>query len=163
AHPGGKTSHARLLIVCGTVCMLAGLGSNVFLAYQAQAHNWNIPADVGWVKWFALYAGVGMAAVGALLGLLTAVVGRALKGADSPRYSLMVWAICRWFLGVVAGLIVGAIAGMAVGSALAVNRADTARIAGGVIVGAFVGAALGGRRAWLVMLGCTIAGYFVGS
>jgi hypothetical protein len=44
-----------------------------------------------------------------------------------------------------------------------VSQGDTRRIAGGVIAGAFIGAALGWRRSWLVMLGCTIAGYFVGS
>jgi hypothetical protein len=63
----------------------------------------------------------------------------------------------------VAGLIVGALLGVAVGSALAGSLSETERLIGGVVVGAFVGAALGGPRNWLIVLGCLIGGYFVGS
>jgi hypothetical protein len=65
-------------------------------------------------------------------------------------------------LAVLAGALVGAIGGAGVGVGLATHDRTEVRVIGGILVGACVGAALGGRRSWVLILGCAVAGFFVG-
>lgn len=159
--PAGPTP-GRLVVLCGTVCILAVLAANVFLGYEAAAHGWSISEDVLLLKWLALLAGIGMVGVGVLFGLFGRP-GRLVPGQrPQARPAEIAWLIARWLLGTLAGLVVGGIGGAAIGGALAVNTSEQVRLVGGVLAGAFVGAALGRRRAGLVIFGCALAGYFVG-
>lgn len=162
-------AQGRVLIICGTLCILTALAGNVFLAYQAAAHHWTVPTDAERVKWFALLAGIGMVAGGIVVSV-RGTRARARRRSSTPaarlqptRYGRFVWAVLRWCLGVLAGVIVGAIAGAAVGGGLAINQSLAVRVIGGVVTGAFFGGSLGGRRSALIIFGCALAGYFVGN
>jgi hypothetical protein len=69
----------------------------------------------------------------------------------------------RWLFSVCGGALIGGIVGAGIGGALAVYTSDQTRTVGTTLFGAFVGAALGRRRVWLVILGCALAGYLIGS
>jgi len=157
----GGSATGRLILVCGTLCILAVVAANTFLDYESAAHGWTINAHTIAVKWYALAAG----AVLAVLGILVSAVGSLTRGSlrAGQRPGEAAWSVVRWLLAVSGGLIVGGIAGAAVGGALASNESANVRAVGSAAVGAFFGAALGRRRAWLVVLGCGITGYFVGT
>ena len=152
----------RVVVICGTACILAVLAANVFLGYEAAAHGWTISEDVVLLKWLALVAGIGMVGIGILFGLFGNRSGRLAAGQRPyARPGEIAWMIVRWFLGALAGLIVGGLAGASIGIALA-NSSQQVKSTCGIVVGAFAGAALGRRRAWLVIFGCALAGYFAG-
>jgi hypothetical protein len=112
-----------------------------------------------------LMAGVGMVVVGVgmrMIGVLTDRWNRAQAG-QPVRPGGVLWQVVRWLLGLLAGIVVGGIAGGVIGAALANQDDERVRLGGSVLVGAFAGVALGGRRAWLVILGGAITGYFAGS
>lgn len=159
----GALGPGRMILLCGTACILAVLGVSAFLDYQSGTHGWSTSPDTVTLKWYALVAGMAMAGLGVVIIVLRTLFGpRARMAGHRPGETA--WAVIRWLLAVVGGLIIGAIAGAAVGGALARDDADPLlRTYGCAAVGAFVGAALGRRRAWLVILGGGIVGYFVGS
>src|SRR5262249_26066809 len=99
---------------------------------------------------------------GTLMSLVGGLTGRWLRLAavQRARSGRPGWG--RRLLGSLGGLVVGAIAGAAVGGALAHAPTDMVRLAGSSLVGLVGGAGLGGRRAWLIMLGCGLAGYLIG-
>jgi hypothetical protein len=160
-----RTMPGRLVILCGTACILTVLGCSAFLDYEAAANEWIIPEETVTVKWYALLAGIGMVALGVLASTMAALVGWGVRrpGQRSSGPGEVVWLVTRWLLATIAGVIVGGLAGAAAGGALAVNESPEVRVAGSMVVGAFVGAALGRRRVGLVILGCTLAGYFTGT
>jgi serine/threonine protein kinase len=158
---GGGSKTGRLILVCGTLCILAVVAANTFLDYESAAHGWTISSHTIAVKWYALAAGAVLAALGILVSVASGLTRSSLRAGQRPGEAA--WAVVRWLLAVFGGLIVGGIAGAAVGGALAQNESANVRTAGSAAVGAFFGAALGRRRAWLVVLGCGITGYFVGT
>ncbi|MBY0527564.1 MAG: serine/threonine protein kinase [Gemmataceae bacterium] len=165
APPAPAATPGRLIILCGTACILGVVGADAFLVYEASANGWELPGEPLW-KGVALAAGVAMAGAGVLVGIVGALSGRGIRMPGQrpvTRPGEIAWMIVRWLLGTAAGLIVGSIAGAAVGGALAVADTPQVRAIGSTVVGAFAGAALGRRRVWLVILGFGIVGYFVGT
>jgi serine/threonine protein kinase len=159
--PAAGSATGRLVLVCGTLCILAVVVANAVLDFEAAAHGWTISSHTIAVKWYALAAGAIMVVLGILISAAGSLTGSRLRAGQRPGETA--WGVVRWLLAVFGGLIVGGIAGGAVGGALARNDSENMRAAGSAAVGAFFGAALGRRRAWLVVLGCGIAGYFVGT
>ena len=163
--PSGTPGLSRMVILCGTLLILAVLAADMFLAWQSAERSWALPEHVIGLTTLTLYAGIGMVLTGItmrMIGVLTERWNRAVAG-QPARPGGVLWLVIRWFLGLVAGIVVGAIAGGVIGAALANHDNEQVRLAGSVIVGAFAGAALGGRRAWLVILGGAITGYFAGT
>jgi hypothetical protein len=147
------------MVFCGTLCILAVLGANVYLAREAMSQQWTLPAEVLLVTQWALWAGLAIAAVGVVLSVGSALLGRQLRAAqraDGPSWG-------RRLLGGLLGLALGGAGGAVIGSSLARSPETNVRLAGGVAVGAFVGAALGGRRNLLIIIGGAIAGWFIGT
>jgi hypothetical protein len=163
--PTVSATPGRLVILCGTACILMVLACKSFLDYQAAANGWLLPEETTTVSHYALLAGIGMVGIGVLAGTMAALVGWGVRrpGQRSSGPGEVIWLVTRWLLAALAGIIVGGLGGAAVGGALAVNDSPEVRVGGSVIVGAFVGAALGRRRTFLVILGCAIAGYFAGT
>jgi len=161
-----RSGAGRLLVVCGTVCILTVLAVDALLTYQLAMSG--VPAPEGSLHFqgWALALGAAMVALGVLLSVI-ASVGRRLTAGSRPAQALrlgeMIAAGGRWLLRALAGVIVGSIGGAAVGAALAINGSDQIRTVGATCVGVFVGAALGRRRAWLAIIGCGLVGYFAGS
>jgi serine/threonine protein kinase len=154
----GRSSAGLPILLAGTVCILAAVGANVFLATEeAKRLPWTIPADVLWLCQLALWAGIGLAGIGVLLIIISLLASRWLRRSTHAGNGV---SLVRRLLGCLAGLIVGLGGGAVVGAALAHNQNQQVRLAGSIIVGLFVGCALGGRR-WLIVLGCALAGYFV--
>jgi tRNA A-37 threonylcarbamoyl transferase component Bud32 len=158
------------LIICGTLCVLAVIAGNVFLSHQAAANDWRLSEDLPFVKWYGLLAGMGqiagmgMVATGVVMSIVAGLGERFLPaGRIRTRPGRMARVAARWMLAVLAGSLVGAIGGAGVGIGLASHTREEVRIIGGVLVGAIVGAALGGWRSWVLILGCAVAGFFVGS
>jgi serine/threonine-protein kinase len=166
------------LIVCGTLCILAVIGGQYFLAYQAAAQQWSFSEELRFVRWFvlltsaSLFAGIGMVGIGIVMSIVGSMGERfagvggdrsvsRYRGVRSP--GRMARAAGRWLLGVLAGALVGALVGAGVGVGLATHDRTEVRILGGIVVGAFVGTALFGWRSWALILGCAVAGFFVGS
>jgi len=157
--PAGRSVPGLAMVLCGTLCILAVVGANAYLAREAMSQRWTLPPEVLLVAQWALWAGVGIAAVGVILSLGSALLGRPLRAAqraDGPSWG-------RRLLGGLLGLLLGGLAGAVIGSSLARSPEPQVRLASGVVVGAFVGAALGGRRNLLIVIGGAIAGWFVGS
>jgi serine/threonine protein kinase len=155
----GRSSSGLAILICGTICILAVLAGNIYLAQQIGTGQLTVPDDVLFIKQVALWTGVGLAGFGVLtmaLGSLLARLFRAQRGGEANGGSWL-----RRLLGGLAGSIVGAIGGAVIGGALARIEPANMRLLGSVGVGAFVGAALGGRR-WLIVVGCALVGYFVG-
>jgi serine/threonine protein kinase len=157
----GRWGPGLPILICGTICILAVLAGNVFLAYEAGTRQWTIPDDVLQIKQWAMLAGIGMAAIGIFVSIIASVLGRRPRPRQGGDANGTHW--LRRVLGGLAGLIVGGICGAVIGSSLARNEAEPIRLTAGVVLGAFVGAALGGRRSWLIVVGCGLAGYFVGT
>jgi serine/threonine-protein kinase len=160
------------LIICGTLCLLSVIGGNIFLAYAATANQWEFSEKLLFVRWYAFIAGLGMSAgigmvgIGVVMSLIGALGERLVWSGERRvrvRPGRMARAAARWMLAVLAGALVGALAGGGVGVGLATHHREEVRIIGGILVGAFVGAALGGWRSWVLILGCAVAGFFVGS
>lgn len=160
---GGRAPSSGLaILICGTICILAVLAGNTYLAHAIGTGQLAVPDDVLFIKQVALWTGVGLAAVGVLALVLGGIIGRRLRSAQRGADSANGGSWLRRLLGGLAGAIVGAIGGAVIGGSLAKAEPANTRLVGSVIVGAFVGAALGGRRNWLIVVGCALAGYFVG-
>jgi hypothetical protein len=154
----GRSLPVRTTLIGGVACILAVVAANALIAHDALLRAWNVPDEVFVIKEAALITGIVLAGVGVLMGIAEVLGGRWLKAsAQRPQGSRG-----RSLLGGIAGLIVGALAGGGVGGALALTPAAEFRLAGSIAFSAFVGAALARRRPWLVVLGCAMAGYFVG-
>jgi hypothetical protein len=165
AQPTTRPGTSKLLILCGTACILGTLGAEAFLATHL-AGTPEALAETTFVKAWALAVGGGMVAVGVLLVVVGTLSGRyGLLPGQRPRVvrpAEIAWGIVRWIFSVCGGALIGGIAGAGIGGALAVYGSDQLRVVGSTAFGAFVGAALGRRRVWLVILGCGLAGYLVG-
>lgn len=151
------------LLFCGTLCVVAGVAGAVLLEHEAASRAWPIPEDFILVSRIGAIAGAALAGFGLLLCLVDPVrlLLRASAAGRTAPFTSAPWP--RRLLGALLGLLVGVIAGAAVGGALAsANTAEEVRRIGTVAIGAFVGAAFGGRRAWLLVLGLALVGYFIG-
>jgi hypothetical protein len=151
AAPPHRPLPARTALLGGVACILAVVAGNVFLTYALPSHVWTSPDDT-LLKLLALFAGIALSAVGVLLALAEARVGRGVRPAGRGLS----------LAGGLAGLLVGAVAGGTVGGALAKTESPETRLVATVVVGGVVGLALARRRAWLVVLLCALAGYFAG-
>jgi hypothetical protein len=162
------------LVICGTICILAVIAGNVFLAHEAAANQWQFSEEILFVKWYALFAGVslfagiGMIVIGALMSAIAGVGARLLPAVSSGRSVRLrprraARAVARWLLGALAGIVLGGMVGAVVGLGLATHNREVVRIVGSVIIGVVVGAALFGWRSWLLILTCAVAGFFVGT
>lgn len=160
------------LIICGTICILAVMAGNFYLAYEAAANNWANLNDILYVKWYwlfataGLFAGIGMILIGTLMNLLGAVAEKLFTVADHKpmlRQRRLARSIARWLVGVLVGVVIGVVGGAAFGAGLANHDSERVRIIGGTVFGLLIGAALGGWRAWTVVLACGLIGFFVGS
>jgi tRNA A-37 threonylcarbamoyl transferase component Bud32 len=157
----GRSSSGLAILICGTICILAVVAGNTYLAQQIGTGQLTVPDDVLFIKQVALWTGVGLAGFGVLTLALGSLLARRLRSAQrAGEANGGSW--LRRLLGGLAGSIVGAIGGAVVGGALGKTEPANMRLLGSVVVGAFVGAALGGRRNWLIVIGCALAGYFVG-
>ncbi len=157
---GAGRSWAGLpILFAGTACILAAVGANAYLGYEsASKPDWTISGDLLQLLQLALWAGIGLAGLGAVMIAVASLVGRWLRRPPRPSSN---GSLLRKTFGLLAGLIVGGGGGAGIGAALAHGETPQLRLIGSVVVGAFVGCALGGRR-WLIVLGCVIAGYFIG-
>ncbi len=160
--PRVRNGTGRLVILCGTACILAVLAAEVLTTYLRTADQ-PAPDGLAHVQGWALGVGAGMVLLGVVLSVLGSVGSRLVAG-QKPQARPGEWfaVAFRWLVGTLAGLLVGAIGGGALGGALALNGNEFIRMVGGTIVGVFVGAALGRRRVWLAILGCGLVGYFAG-
>jgi serine/threonine-protein kinase len=157
------------LIICGTLCVLAVIAGNVFLTYQSTANQWRANQGLAFVRWYGVLAAMGMlfgmamVSIGVVMSVIAGLGERFLPaGRIRARPGRVARVAARWMLAVLAGALVGAIGGAGVGLGLATHDRTEVRIIGGILVGACVGAALGGRRSWVLILGCAVAGFFVG-
>ena len=95
------------LIICGTICVLAVIAGNVFLAYQAAANGWRLNEELPFVKWYGvlagmgLFAGMGMVATGVTMSVIAGLGERFLPtGRIRGRPARMARAAARWMLAV---------------------------------------------------------------
>jgi serine/threonine protein kinase len=165
AAPGRPLASSRVpspglpVLAAGTACILGVQAGAIFLAYEAVSRQVNIPENILFITQMAMWAGIGMAAVGVVMVVLATLAGRWLR--RPPRPATNGTSLFRRLLGGLAGLVLGCIGGGVIGAALAHSETPELRLTGAMLVGAFVGCALGGRR-WLIVLGCGLVGYFVG-
>ncbi|MGE3806207.1 MAG: serine/threonine-protein kinase [Gemmataceae bacterium] len=161
----------RTLILCGTLVILAVLGSHHYLVYEAAAHGWSLTDQLLFVKWYHLLAGLGMfTGIGmVLIGVLMSVVAAvgsvfvpAAPNRSSARQVHRARLLARWLLGALLGGVAGLLGGAVVGASLAQNPSLTARVLGGAGMGLFAAWTLFGWRAWMVALAGAAVGALFG-